>query len=126
MPRLPRGMVRKRNAYYLRSYKKGQETWSPLGSEFELACAKLRQLREQPILPSRGTVAQLAERWLTAYVATARNEKGQRITRQRVRDYLTLFLGTKLVTRVTADDLREFRVGRQRILPVRRHPDSRT
>jgi site-specific recombinase XerD len=43
-------------------------------------------------------------------VATARNEKGQAIARQRVRDYLVPVLGVKLVTRVTADDLREFRL----------------
>src|SRR5574337_1009330 len=97
MPRLPRGMVRKRKAYYLRSFRKGEETWTPLGSDYEVACARLRQLREQPVLPSRGTVAQLIDRWLTAYIATARNEKGAKLAKQRASDFLTTFLGPKLV-----------------------------
>jgi len=76
MPRLPKGMVRKRHAFYLRTYTKGDETWTPLGSDYEVACARLKQLRERPIVPNRGTVSQVADRWLSAYVATARNEKG--------------------------------------------------
>jgi len=110
MPRLPRGMTRKRSAYYFRRFSKGKETWTPLGSDYDVACAKLRQLREQPVLSSRGTVAQLVDRWLTAYIATARNEKGAKLARQRASDFLITFLGAKQVTRVTADDLRECRL----------------
>src|SRR5881296_419043 len=102
MPRLPKGMVRKRNAYYLRSYKKGEDIWTPLGSEYDVACARLKQLREQPVLPSRGTVSQVVDQWLTAYVATARAEKSARLARQRAEDFLKAFLGMKPVTRVTA------------------------
>ncbi len=110
MPRFPKGMVRKRKAFYLRSYKKGEEIWTPLGSDYDLACARLKHLREQPILPNRGTVSQLVDRWLTAYVATARNEKNVRLARQRADDFFKAFLGMKPVTRVTADHLREYRL----------------
>lgn len=110
MPRLPKGMVRKRKAFYLRTYKNGGESWTPLGSDYDVACARLKTLREQAFVPTRGTVSQLADRWLAAYIATARNEKGVRVAQQRVRNYLKPFLGLKPVTRVTSDDLREYRL----------------
>ena len=62
--------------------------------------------------PMRGgsTVADVAERWLTVYVPTARGEKQLRMSVTRVRKYLAEFMGHKPLVAVKPDDLREYRM----------------
>src|SRR5213078_1153076 len=57
-----------------------------------------------------GTVGHAAERWLESYVRTQRSEKGQKLTAQRVRDFLQPFFGQMLVGRVRREDVRSFRL----------------
>lgn len=110
MPKLPKGMRRRRNAYYLRRVVRGREVWIPLGSDYTEACRKLRDAKRQPARVSAGRVEKLAEIWLRSYIATTRNAKGQQLAAQRVRDFLKPYLGTRLVARVTSDQLREYRL----------------
>ena len=110
MPKLPKGMKRRRNAYYLRRTKDGREVWTPLGSDYNEACRQLRELKREPVVASTGSVSELAELWLESYIATGRNAKGQSVSRQRARDYLKPFLGLYVANRVKRDDLRRYRL----------------
>jgi len=57
-----------------------------------------------------GTVGHAAKRWLESYVRTQRNEKGQSVAAQRVRDFIDPFFGSMLVGRVAREDVRSFRL----------------
>ncbi len=54
MPKLPRGMVRKkgRRGYYFRAATGGKETWIPLGSDYTQGRKRMRDLRERPERPT--------------------------------------------------------------------------
>ncbi len=110
MPKLSKGMKRRRNAFYLRRIKDGHEVWAPLGSDYAEACRRLRKLKRESLPATTGVASELADMSLESYVATGRNEKGQGVARQRVADYLTLFMGTKVASRVCRDDLRRYRL----------------
>ena len=114
MPKLPKGMFRRtgRPGWYMRLYRGGSERWVSLGTEYAEACDKARALAAGlTVAPSStGTVAAACERWLVSYVRTQRSEKGQRITAQRVRDYIAPFLGHVPVDRLTREDVRGFRL----------------
>jgi len=56
MPKLPKGMKRRRNAYYLRRTKDGREVWAPLGSDYTEACRQLRELKREPVVANTGSV----------------------------------------------------------------------
>jgi integrase len=56
------------------------------------------------------SVKDAAKRWLESYVATNRVERNQAMAAQRVRDYLEPFMGYKLLSRVTKEDLRGYRL----------------
>lgn len=59
---------------------------------------------------SSGTVAVLADRWLSSYVPTARCAKAARIAARRVELYLKPYLGMKPAARVAGGDLRAYRL----------------
>ena len=115
MPEMPKGMFQRGSSYYVRLFSGGQDRWVSLGSDFDEASAQLLKLRQGGMPPSRETVAQAAERWLTSYVATARNQKGQQIATRRVERYLERALGPKLVEKVSKGDLRSYRLWLERL-----------
>ena len=51
-----------------------------------------------------------SEMWLASYVRNARNEKGQRLAQVRAGKYLLPFMGSRLVGKVSGEDLRGYRV----------------
>lgn len=114
MPKLPKGMFRRagRPGWYIRLYRGGRERWVSLGDDFGEACDKARAFAAGlPVSSAKaGTVGEAAERWLASYVKTQRNEKGQRITAQRFRDYIEPFFGSVLLERVGREDVRAFRL----------------
>ena len=59
---------------------------------------------------SQFTVAAAADRWLATRIATGRNTQNQRKARARAEIYLKPFMGRQLLTKVTANDLREYRL----------------
>lgn len=111
MPKLPKGMKRRGDAYYYRICRGKKERWVALGKDFNDASRKLRQLKKRALTPQHyGTVAQVAERWLKSYLATTRNAKGQQLAARRVELYLKPFLGSQPLVRVTREDLRSYRL----------------
>ena len=114
MPRPLRGMFRRGSAWYVRVYSQGRDRWKSLGSDYEEACRRYRQIKrgEAPVV--RVTVADGAERWLETYVKTARNEVSQKTAKSRVRLHLVPFLGSMLMGNVGPDDLRRFRLWLER------------
>ena len=114
MPKLPRGMFRRkgRSGWYTRLYASGRERWISLGADYAKACDKARALAAGlTVGPSKaGTVSSACESWLASYIGTQRSEKGQKIAAQRVRDYVEPFFGHMLVERVAREDVRSFRL----------------
>src|SRR5262245_39391136 len=112
--KLPKGMFRRGRSFYVRLFAGGQDRWIGLGRDLVGARERLAKLRAgEPIKP-RITMADASERWLEHYVRTARNPKGQRLARSRVRRYLVPLLGGKLLGEVNPDDLRAYRVALER------------
>ena len=123
MPKLPENMCRRpgRKTYYVRGRVDGKDRWVSLGSDFEEACRKLRQLPAGDAVPrSELTVKLAAERWLQQYVATSRQPKGQVTTRSRIKKYLEPGMGHLILGRVTREHVRSYR------LWLEKHPISAT
>jgi integrase len=110
LPKLPKGMFRRGSSYYVRRRKGGRDRWVSLGRDYTLACEKLKEPRSESPPLTRITVSAALESWLGAYVATARNPQNQKLARQRVDNFLGRYLGQMLVAKVTADDLRGYRL----------------
>src|SRR5262245_51485202 len=112
MPRPLRGMFKRGRSYYVRLRSQYRDRWIALGSDLEKAKAALREIQrgDEAEVESRLTVSEAAERWLASYVATARNEKGHALARARVDQFLGPFLGTRLLHKVTREDLRAYRL----------------
>lgn len=111
MPKRLRGMVKRGNAYYLRLRPQGKEKWISLGSEFSEADLRYRQLKALgPRLIRQPTVKSLSETWVREYVGTRRNQQGQKLASQRLRDHILPVLGNKLLCEVTTADIRRLRV----------------
>jgi integrase len=123
MPKLPENMCRRagRKAYYFRSRINGKDRWASLGTDYEEACRKLRQLQAGDAVPrSELTVKLAAERWLQQYVATSRQPKGQVTTKSRVKKYMAPGVGHLILGRLTRDHVRSYR------LWLEKHPISPT
>jgi integrase len=108
-------MKKRGNCFYYRIHKQAGEHWIALGSDYTAACQKLRELKQEgPGFFTSTVVSEVVNWWLESYVATERNEKNQRLARQRARDFLIQFLGTKPLVRVRANDLRGYRLWLER------------
>src|SRR5258705_4064415 len=112
MPRLPRNMVKRKDrpGYYYRWSEGGRVRWISLGSNYQAACEKLRKVRGQDVPVHDLTVKEAAKQWLTSYVETSRNEKGKDLAKVRVERYLEPGLGHYLVTKLTSEHLRSYRL----------------
>ncbi len=104
MPKLPRNMVRKGRFYYFRRMVKGRLTRRSLGTNYELACQRLRSLKER--IPSLVTVEDTARQWLESYVPVHRQDPS--LATQRVKDYLLPFMGHVILSNVSGDDCRAY------------------
>ena len=111
MPKLPRGMMKRGNHYYLRLRPNGKEKWIALGCDYSDAILRYRQLKALgPRLNRQPTVKSLSEMWVREYVGTRRNQQGRKLALQRLRDHILPVLGTKLLCEVTTADLRRLRM----------------
>ena len=111
MPKSPKGVKKRRNAYYWRYRIRGKEVWVPLGSDLETARRRLRELkREGKVHRSELTVYEVAKRWLERCVPTGRNEKNQRLAAVRVERYLLQHFHGVRVSDLKPDDLRGYRL----------------
>lgn len=115
MPKLPRNMTKRGSAYYYCRRVNGRRVRLSLGTDYEEACRRLRSLKREDAIPARSiTVEEAARRWLSSYVPTVRRSEDQGLAAQRVRDYLAPFLGHVLLSRLTAEDLRAYRLHLQK------------
>jgi integrase len=78
-----------------------------LGTNYQLALSRLRSLKNEG-LPSQLTLEEVAEQWLTSYVPSQRKDVS--LARQRVRDYLLPCLGHVLLSRLSGEDCRSYRL----------------
>jgi len=112
MPRLPKGMFARKNrpGWYTRVFRGNRERLVSLGSDFEKAKEKLREVREGRVMVgTRLTVRPAAEQWLERYVRTRRNERDHGTALQRWDDYLLEFMGHMVLSEVTKEDVRAYR-----------------
>lgn len=56
------------------------------------------------------TVRGLADKWLSVYIATTRNAKGQALSKYRATQYLKPFMGDVPAVNVSKDTLRQYRI----------------
>ena len=73
MPKLLKGMFKRGRSYYVRLRRNGGDRWVSLGSDYDKACRRVREMRRGNIPGNRITVEEAAEKWLEGYVPTARN-----------------------------------------------------
>jgi integrase len=111
VPKLPGGMFRRGKCFYVRIRGGYRDTWRSLGADYETACRKIRAHKsDEPIAVSRTRVQGAAETWLSTYIATRRTAENAALAKRRVEMYLAPFLGLKLLEKVRAQDLREYRL----------------
>lgn len=110
MPKLPKGMLRRGQAFYARLYIDGRERWRSLGRDYNAARRRLRELRGCDVLRPRMTVPQAAKRWLESYIKTARNERGYGLAAARVGQFAIPFFGLRLLEKVTCEHCRAYRL----------------
>lgn len=110
MPKLPKGMFRRGQAFCARLHVDGRERWRSLGQDYRAACRRLRELRACDVLRPRMTVPQAAKRWLESYIRTARNERGYVLAAARVEQFMVPFFGPRLLEKVSGDHCRAYRL----------------
>lgn len=111
MPRLPRGVYRRGNAFYLRTWNGGRERRRSLGRDFTRALELYHRIKGgDDRVAVRGTVAEFGERWIDVSVKTRRTERGVREARSRFRRLFRRFAGHVAIDRLRPDDIREFRI----------------
>lgn len=110
MPRCPKGMFRRGKRFYVRLRGDYGDRWISLGSEYEEACRRLREIRDGVVPTARLRVKEAAQRWLETYVRTNRNPKNVKMTECRIERYLLAYFSQRTVASVTAEDLRRYRL----------------
>ena len=110
MPKLPKGMFKRRSSFYVRLHEAGKDRWISLGPDYEEACRKLREIR-LGVVEERGlTVEEAVEQYLKTYVPTHRSPYNIKHTASACRRYLIKFLGRYALSKVGKDDLRKYRL----------------
>ena len=111
MPKLPKNMVKRGKTVVYRCKVNGRSVRHALGSDYEAACRRLRSLKIDVTHAGPDTTVEAAAKlWLASYVATVRREKDRPLASQRVRDYLSPFLGHLLLRKLTRDQVRAYRL----------------
>ena len=120
MPRLPKNLVKRGKSYYYREMVDGEVTRESLGTDRDVAVAKLRAKQRslktgvtQEPLPDV-SVEEASRRWLSSYVSTAREAKSQKLAEQRVRDFLVPRLGHLRLCKLAREDIRAYRLWLER------------
>ncbi len=112
MPRLPMNMVRrtgKPGSWFVKVVG-GRKITRFLATDFASAQDRYRSLKTHDLPLAEITVREAAKRWLSTYIATARNPKGQALAQVRIRKHLEPVIGHLLLSRLTPDHLRRYRL----------------
>jgi len=112
MPHLPKNMIRRkgRTGYWFQRKVGGRKVRRFLGTDYNEALNALRKFKGSEVRLVEVTVAEAAKRWLASYVETARNEKNRKLAKRRVETHLSPSLGHYLVSRLTSEHLRSYRL----------------
>lgn len=112
MPTRPRGLMQRGDVWYLRSYEHGREKWRSLRTKDYETALKRRKVMNRGVQESasRGTIEELGAAWIEKVLPTQRNAKNVAMARSRWGKYMTPFLGHVPASKLTGDDVREFRV----------------
>jgi len=110
MPRPPKGMFKRGPVWYTRVWCQGRDHWVSLSRDFDKACGKLKKIRSDGTPLSRMRVKEAVERWLATYIRTARNPQNRKLAKDRAEQYLIPRIGHMFVDKLTADDVRLYRV----------------
>jgi integrase len=106
-----KGLYCRGNSWYFRYQKEGKQYWVPLGSDKESAERQYRELKRQgTVHRSELSIVEVAQRWLAGYVATARNEKGQKLARVRVERYIMQFFTGVRISDLRSEQVRSYRL----------------
>jgi integrase len=84
-------MFRRRKSFYVRLRGDYGDRWVSLGSDYEQACRRLREIRSGAAPTARVRVKEGAQRWLETYVRTNRNAKNVLMAEHRVERYLLAY-----------------------------------
>lgn len=105
-------MIRRgdRPGYWFKKRVAGRTVVIALGTDYQEACRKLRGFAREELPVSEVSVTKAAEQWLASYVATRRNEKGKQLSTVRAATYLTPFMGHVLLSRLTGEHVRSYRL----------------
>ena len=117
MPRLPRGLTKRRfrttrgvtHVFVWRRIVNGKEHRVSLGSDYAIALARYGELeRGSPVesVNDSLTLEGFSKRWLAEYAATKRTPRGRSQAEQRFRDYLWPNLGESRLAGLKPADLR--------------------
>jgi integrase len=109
IPRL-KGLLKRGRAYFYRERAGGTDRLVNLGRDFDLAVKRLLALRRGEQLPGTElTVKEAADRWLEVQVKVSRNEKGHKLSADRVKQYLVPFMGHMRLDRVSTSTLMSYK-----------------
>ena len=114
MPKLPRGMFRRRSSFYVRVHEAGKDRWISLGADYEVACRKLREIRLGVVEEGKLTVAEAVEQFLKVYIPTHRSPYNIKHSESACRRYLIPFFGRYVLAKVGKGDLRKYRLWLER------------
>lgn len=112
MPHLPKNMIHRKDrpGFWFQRKVGGRRIRRFLGTDYQEACLRLKQLKGSDIPLTDVSVGEAAKRWLASYIATSRNEKGRKLAAKRVERHLVPALGNYLVARLTSEHLRGYRL----------------
>lgn len=116
MPKLPTNVIRRKDraGYWFRGVIGGRLRQIALGADYPEALRRWRSLKTKGLPRAELTVSAAANRWLECRVATARNQKGQRLAHARVERWLVPFLGGCLLCQLGPDHVRDYRLHLER------------
>ena len=112
MPHLPKNMIRRkgRPGYWFQKWVGGRRVCRFLARDYEEARAELRKIRDSDLPLVSATVGEAVKRWLATYIETSRNPKCRADAAARAKRYLVPALGHYLVSRLTSEHLRSYRL----------------
>jgi len=105
-------MIRRkgRPGYWFQKWVGGRRVCRFLGNDYEEAKVEFRKIRNSDVPLVSATVGEAVKRWLSSYIETTRNPKGRTDAAARAKKYLTPAMGHYLVSRLTAEHLRGYRL----------------
>jgi len=109
MPKLPRNMVKIGRSFYFRRMVNGRVVKRSLGMDYQEAVNRLRSLKND-VPVARISVEEAASQWLEGYIATVREPRGRKLAAQRVHSFLVPFMGHLLLSRLSREDVRAYRL----------------